>query len=42
MVSTLNYDRQIPIDNKYKLLINRKLGCGAFGEVYQGKTSFFT
>ena len=26
------------IANKYKLLLNRKLGSGAFGEVYQGKT----
>lgn len=35
MVS-INKENQILIENKYKLLLQKKLGSGAFGDVYQG------
>ena len=34
MVS-INKENQILIENKYKLLLQKKLGNGAFGDVYQ-------
>lgn len=41
MVSLFYEESDLTIANKYKLLLNRKLGSGAFGEVYQGKTKKF-
>ena len=42
MVSTMNCDYQISLENKYKLLLNKRLGSGAFGDVFQGKVSFYS
>ena len=36
MVSLFYSEADLTIANKYKLLLNKKLGSGAFGEVYQG------
>lgn len=40
MVS-INKENQILIENKYKLLLQKKLGNGAFGDVYQGIIHFW-
>lgn len=40
MVS-INKEHNILIENKYKLLLQKKLGSGAFGDVYQGIFHFY-
>lgn len=36
MVSSNNSEQEIPLTSQYKLYPNRKLGSGAFGEIYYG------
>lgn len=36
MVSLFKDSTQISIDSKYTLYLNKKIGNGAFGAVYQG------
>ncbi len=36
MVSLFKDSSQISIDSKYTLYLNKKIGNGAFGDVYQG------
>ena len=37
MESFFETNKEIPIGSNYTLFLNKKLGSGAFGEVYKGK-----
>jgi hypothetical protein len=36
-INKMNTDMEFKIGNFYKILMNKKLGSGAFGEIYQGR-----
>ena len=37
----MNSDMDFKIGNNYKISMNKKLGSGAFGEIYHGKNFKF-
>ena len=37
----MNSDMDFKIGNNYKISMNKKLGSGAFGEIYHGKFAVY-